>query len=156
MAITRRNVIIALLAAVFAVIFAWLRGQPPLPVLDAVGHSGESFTIGEQFVVIDYGYLDGGDKLAFAVIRSWPTDSSIESRSNDPRFDLNLAGLPLVRHSDGQLREVGTDGRVYVFFGDQLRTMRVQMNEHTDTDELSRQKDMEGIWGHLKQFQVKP
>jgi hypothetical protein len=46
---------------------------------------------------------------------------------------------------DGAMRLVGTDGRVYLFVGDELRTMRVAMNEHSgQLVELARREVLVG------------
>ncbi len=71
----------------------------------------------------------------------------------DPRIDLNSALLPRVRHPDGVMRRVETDGRIYLFIGDELRTMRVVMNEHTDTIGLAGSREGQ-VWNYLQQFRV--
>jgi hypothetical protein len=110
--------------------------------------------LGSLDVVISYGFTDDGDRLRFMVIRAYPLASSAEERTADPRFDVNSGRLPLIRQSDGTMRTVGTDGRVYLFIGNELRTMRVRMNEHTDTIGLGKADSLEGMWNYLQQFRV--
>jgi hypothetical protein len=43
---------------------------------------------------------------------------------------------------------------VYLFVGNELRTMRVKMNEHTDAAGFSRMGSLDGIWNYLEHFRV--
>jgi hypothetical protein len=52
------------------------------------------------------------------------------------------------------MRQVKTDGRVYMFIGNDLRNMRVEMNEHTDPAGLRRAGSLEGMWEYLQQFRL--
>jgi hypothetical protein len=119
-----------------------------------VERSGESFTAGNLYVIIDYGYSDDGDRLRYVVIRAFPTTSTADERFADKRYDLNPGGLPLVRQSDGKMAPTRTDGRVYLYIGDELRTMRVKMNEHTDTMGLREASSLEAMWDYLGRFRV--
>ena len=119
-----------------------------------VEHSGESFPLGNLQVIVDYGYSEGGDRLRYVVIRAYPADTTTQERLADPRYEIT-AGLPRVRHPDGTMRAVETDGHAYLFIGEELRTMRVKMNEHTDTIGLTRAGNLEGIWDFLQQFRVR-
>jgi hypothetical protein len=119
-----------------------------------VEHSGESFTVGDHVVLIDYGFSDGGDRLRYLVIRAYPAVSTPEERQADPRYDINSGSLPRLRHPDGAMRLVQTDGRAYLFIGDELRTMRVAMNEHTDTIGLIRAGSLDEMWTLLQKFRV--
>jgi hypothetical protein len=119
-----------------------------------IKESGQGFPLGDQQVSITFGYSDDGDRLRYLVILSWPSNNSPNVRLADSRFDQFSGSLPLVRHEDGVMRPVGTDGHVYLFIGDKLRTMRVAMNEHTDTNGLSDAKSLEGMWGFLQKFRV--
>ena len=120
---------------------------------DAVEHSGESFPLGNLQVVTDFGYSDDGDRLRYMVIRAYPMTSTSEERLADPRYQISVP-LPLVRHADGKMRPPATDGRVYVFIGDELRTMRVRMNEHSDTEGLRQARSLEGMWDYLQRFRI--
>jgi len=158
---SRRNTFVTLVAVISSLSLVScrndtpsIRNEAPSMLPHSIGQSGESFPLGEETVSIDFGYIDDGDKLVYAIIRSWPIDAPVESRLNDPRYDLNPGGLPRVRHPDGQLKEVSTNGMIYMFFGDQLRTMQVAMDEHTDTVGISGQKDLEGIWNVFAQFKI--
>ena len=119
-----------------------------------VEHSGQSFTLGDLRVIADYGYSEGGDWLRYLVIRAYPLTSTPAERRGDPRYDINSGDLPLVRHPDGVMRKVRTDGRVYLFIDNELRTMRVDMNEHTDTVGLAQAASLEGMWDYLQQFRI--
>src|SRR5262245_31317642 len=119
----------------------------------AVVRSVESFWQGDQLVFIDFGSSDRGERLRYIVIRAF-ADAAPGQRVTDPRFDDNVRGVPRVRHPDGVMRPVLTDGRAYLFLGDELRTMRVEMNQLTDTSGLSRAGSLEGMWHYLQQFRV--
>jgi hypothetical protein len=119
-----------------------------------VEHSGEGFLLGDLVVVIDYGYSNGGDRLRYLVIRAYPASSTPDERMADSRYDINSGALPRLRHPDGAMRLVQTDGRAYLFIGDELRTMCVAMNEHTDTIGLARADSLEAMWTYLQQFRV--
>jgi len=119
-----------------------------------VEYSGASFPLGNLQVIVDYGYSEGGDRLRYMVIRAYPATSTADEKRADPRYNSNSGNLPLVRHPDGKMRPVKTDGRVYLFIGDELRTMRVEMNEHTGTIGLRRAGSLDGMWDYLQQFRV--
>lgn len=119
-----------------------------------VEESGQAFTLGDLRVFLDLGYSDGGDWLRFMVIRALPLTSTAAERLSDPRYDVNSGRLPLLWHPDGAMRPVKTDGRAYLFVGDELRSVRVEMNEHTDPNGLSRTSGLEGMWEYLQRFRV--
>jgi hypothetical protein len=119
-----------------------------------VEHSGESFPLGDLQVIADFGYSEDGDRLRYMVIRAYPATSTLAERLADPRYDLNSGGLPRVRHPDGTMRPVETDGRAYLFIGDELRVMRVAMNEHTDTVGLHQAGSLEPMWEYLQRFRI--
>ena len=97
------------------------------------GESGESFVLGDQHVIVDYGYAWGGDKLTYCVIRSWPAATPPEQKLADTRSTLGALGSRLVRNRSGMMEPVSRNGRVYLWIGEELRTFRVEMSEHTDT-----------------------
>ncbi len=119
-----------------------------------VEQSGQAFNLGDLRVCLSFGYSEGGDWLRFLVVQAWPTAWTVEERHADPRYDPNVAGLPKVRHPDGSMRSVKTDGRVYLFVGDELRTMRVEMNEDADTNGLTLAASLDEMWDHLQRFRV--
>jgi hypothetical protein len=49
---------------------------------------------------------------------------------------------------------VGTDGNVYFFEGENLKTIQVRMNEHTDTMPLENLGTIEAVWTYLQQFRI--
>jgi hypothetical protein len=118
-----------------------------------VKHSGESFSLGDLQVMVNYGYSEDGDRLRYMVIRAFPSTSTFEERLADSRMD-NSGYLPLIRHPDGTMRRVKTDGRVYLYIDDELRTMRVQMSEHDDTIGLAKAGTLEAMWDYLQQFRI--
>jgi hypothetical protein len=120
----------------------------------SVRQSGEGFACGDYLIVATYGYSDDGDRLRFAILRTWPKNSTPEQRAADPRIGRDFLRWPLVRDESGRLVPVGTDGNIYFFEGDNLKTMRVSMNEHTDTGPLGRQRTLEEIWSYLQQFRI--
>jgi len=46
------------------------------------------------------------------------------------------------------------DGHVYFFVGEALKTMRVRMNEHTDTTPLEDSRTLDELWAYLERFRV--
>jgi len=118
-----------------------------------IHHSGQGFETGDLFVELIFGYSDDGDRLRFMIIQTWPRSSTFEQRIADTRV-VHAGIRPLVRHNDGTMRPVGIDGHVYLFDGEQLRMMRVKMNEHSDTHELTQVESIERMWAHLQQFRV--
>jgi hypothetical protein len=118
-----------------------------------VEQSGSGVRVGDQWVMLSYGVSEGGDWLRFLVILATPLAWSVEQQSADTRYDSNSGGLPRLRHPDGVMRPVKTDGRVYLVVGDELRTMRVEMNMH-DADGLTPATSVEGMWEYLEQFRV--
>jgi hypothetical protein len=119
-----------------------------------IRESGHGFVCGDYLILGEYGYSDGGDRLRFAIFRTWPKDSTPARRALDIRTRRDFLGWPLVRGNDGRMIPVGTDGNVYFFDGDNLRTMRVRMNEHDDIVPLDNQKTLEEVWAYLKQFRI--
>jgi hypothetical protein len=129
--------------------------QPGCPVQSGLQQSGEGFSVGGHFVHATYGYFGDGDELAFAIIQTWPLNTPPDQRLADRRVDFNSGGTPLILHADGKYYPPDMSGTVYMFFGDELRTMRVKMDEHTDTAALMHVKDLVGIWAHFEKFKTK-
>ncbi len=78
-----------------------------------VRESGHGFLIGDRLVLGEYGYSDGGDRLRYGILRTWPKDSTPEQRLHDPRVVRDSFGWPLIRHPDGRLVPARSDGYVY-------------------------------------------
>ena len=116
------------------------------------GRSGEGFQIGESRVFVTFGYADGGDRLLFAVVRSFSPGVTL---TEDHRLEEGRWGSVYVRDNDGKMIPVERDGSLYVFDGDKLRTMKVKMNEHSDTNGLNRCKSIEEILAFFKQFEIR-
>jgi hypothetical protein len=119
-----------------------------------IRESGHGFPIGDQIVLCEYGYSRGGDRLHWAIIRTFPSDSTPAQRLADPRVGRNSLVWPLVREQDGRMVPVDWNGNIYFFEGEKLRTMRVAMNEHTDTVPLEDSKTLEELWAYLQKFRV--
>jgi hypothetical protein len=126
----------------------------PLLTRFSVRESGHGFVCGDCLILGEYGYTNGGDRLRFAIFRTWPKDSTPAQRSLDTRTGRDFLGWPLVRWNNGRMIPVGTDGNIYFFAGDNLRTMKVGMNEHTDTVPLDNLKTVEEVWDYLEQFRI--
>jgi hypothetical protein len=141
-----------LLTGVLVVVYLRTGRMPG--IAPAIQESGEGFPLGENIVSCTYGYSDDGDRLRYAIIRSWPATTSASERLSDPRVDRYSGPLPRIRHNDGVMRPVGTDGHVYLFIDEELRTMQVSMNEHSDTIGLSHAKTLEDMWEYVQQFRV--
>jgi hypothetical protein len=137
------------------VLVALVLGAVPFWTRLTVHESGEGFDVGDDLVLAEYGYSGEGDRLRFAIFRTWPRESTPEERSADPRTARDFIGWPLIRDHDGRMVPVGTDGNVYFFEGDTLKTMKVRMNEHTDTIPLGNSKTLGELWSYLQQFQVR-
>jgi hypothetical protein len=116
--------------------------------------SGEAFPLGNVAVVLTFRYSDDGDRLRYLVVQTWPVATPSDVRLADRRYDANAYPLPLVRRADDSMKPVETDGHVYFFIDDELRTMRVAMNEHTDTIGLHNAKSVEEMWTYLQRFRV--
>lgn len=149
----RNRVIIAVVVCVGAAI-VWAATQVRVPTYSSLQQSGTAFSVGDHSVVTTYGYFGNGDKLAFAVIQTWPIGTPIEKKLADCRVDFNSGGTPLILHGDGKYYPPDMSGMVYMFFGNELRTMAVQMSEHTDTAGLMRTKDIDGVWSHFGRFRT--
>jgi hypothetical protein len=145
-----RKLIIAVCC--IGVALVWMIGKMGL-INFGLQQSGTGFSIGGHSVVITYGYFGNGDELAFAIIQTWPIGTPEQQMLSDKRVDMNSGATPRIKSSDGRYVPVDTSGTVYMFFGDELRTMRVTMDEHTDTVGLRHKKDLEGVWSHFKQFE---
>jgi hypothetical protein len=115
------------------------------------GVSGESTYMEGSLVVAEYGYSHGGRKLLYAVVRSFPTNSTSEQRNNDPRY-RSINDDVSVRDNDGHMIPVGRDGTVYIFNGDKLRTMKVQVAE--DDIGIVTCFDMDDVWARFQKFEV--
>jgi hypothetical protein len=119
-----------------------------------IRESGHGFVVGEQLVMAEFGYSRGGDELRWAVLRTFPLDSTKQQRLTDPRVGRTSLVWPLVRQADGRMVPVGTGGDIYFFEGDKLRTMQVKMSEHTDTVPLEDCRTVEEMWGYLERFRA--
>jgi hypothetical protein len=119
-----------------------------------IRESGHGFPIGDQIVLCEYGYSRGGDRLRYAIIRTFPEDSTPAERSLDTRVTRSFLVWPLIRGADGRMVPAGADGHVYFFVGDSLKTMRVRMNEHTDTMPLEDSRTLDEMWAYLQRFRV--
>jgi len=120
----------------------------------SVRQSGEGYGVGDHLIIAKFGYSEDGDRLRYAIFLTWPKGSTPEQRSLDPRIGQDFLGWPLIRNNDGRMIPVGTNGDVYFFEGDSLKTMRVGMNEHTDTVPLDNLKTLEEVWAYLQQYRV--
>ena len=132
----------------------WIVGQFGSSIHLGLQQSGTAFSVGEHSVVTTYGYFGNGDKLAFAIIQTWPIQTSTEEKLADKRVDFNSGGTPLIRHNDGRYYPPDMSGTVYMFFSEELRIMSVEMDEHTDTVGLMRKQDINGVWSHFEQFKT--
>jgi hypothetical protein len=119
-----------------------------------VRQSGHGFGVGNQLVLGEYGYSDGGDRLRYAIFRTWPKESTQEQRSLDARRATGFLGWPLIRDIGGFMIPVAADGNVYFFEGDNLKQLKVRMNEHTDTMPLDNMKTLDEVWDYLRRFRV--
>ena len=147
-----RRLIVALFC--IGLVLFWLMGEFTSSFNFGLQQSGTAFSVGDQSVVTTYGYFGNGDRLAFAIVQTWPLNTSPEQKLADKRVDFNSGGTPIIRHNDGRYYQPDMTGTVYMFFGDELRTMSVDMNEHTDTVGLMRKKDIDGLWSHFQQFKT--
>jgi hypothetical protein len=119
-----------------------------------IQYAGMAYTIGDCRFDIESGSSENGDWLRYLVIRAWPITSTVEERRSDPRYVWDFGGRPGVRYPDGVMRRVGTNGHVYVFFGNELRVMRVETSEREAVRGLRQSGSFEGMWAYLEQFRV--
>ena len=140
------SIVVVLAAVGFLAIIFWTRFT--------VRESGHGFVVGDNLILGEYGYSHSGDRLRFAIFRTWPKDSTPAQRALDPRTGRDLLGWPLIRDKDGRLVSVGAEGDLYFFEGDNLKIMKVRMNEHTDTMPLDNLKTLEEVWTYLGQFRI--
>jgi len=119
-----------------------------------IRESGHGFPIGNQIVLCEYGYSRGGDRLHWAIIRTFPKDSTTQERMSDKRVGRSSLVWPLVRDTSGSMVPVRTNGSVYFFEGEKLKTLRVRMNEHTDTVPLEDSKTLDELWAYLQKFRI--
>lgn len=114
------------------------------------GVSGESDTLGYSFVLAEFGY-GHGDRLTYAVIRSFSTNSTFAQRDHDSRYRETSSGV-FIRDNNGQMIPVARDGTVYFFDGDHLRTMKIKALE-SDVG-LGRSRSLAEVWTNLQRFEV--
>jgi len=91
------------------------------------GSSGQSFMVGEQFVIVKNGFLRG--EVTWVAVRSWPASSTPEQRLRDTRVTVGPRGCCLIRHANGTLAPPEQTPRLYFFDGDALTTFRIRMTE---------------------------
>ena len=84
---------VAIIVGFLAVIF-WTR--------ITVRESGHGFEVGDYLILGEYGYSHGGDRLRFAIFRTWPKDSTPAQRALDTRTGRDFLGWPLIRDKDGR------------------------------------------------------
>lgn len=140
------SIVVMLVVVGFLVVIFWTR--------ITVRESGHGFVVGDHLVLGEFGYSRGGDRLRYAIFRTWPNDSTPEQRALDTRTGWDALGWRLIRDKNGRMIPVGADGDLYFFEGDELKTMKVRMNEHTHTMPLDDLKSLEEVWTHLQQFQI--
>ncbi len=145
-----RKLIVMLTCVAFLV--ACLLAGCDSPFHTGLQQSGTAFSAGDHVVVTTYGYFGNGDKLAFAIVQTWPIDTPPEVKLADKRVDFDSKTTPLIRQNDGIYREPDISGTVYMYFGDELRTMSVDMDEHTDTAGMMQLKDIDAVWAHFEKF----
>ena len=139
--------VLIILAIVLVVI-----GVIVLCVRSGEGVSGESTIIGDSFVLAEFGYGPGG-RLTYAVIRSFPKDSTDAQKRSDPRYRETSSGV-LIRNEGGQMVPVGKDGIVYFFEGDRLRTMRVDALE-SDIGLGGDCRSLDDVWAKFQHFEIR-
>jgi hypothetical protein len=115
------------------------------------GVSGESTTIGDSFVLAEFGYGRGG-RLTYAVIRSFPTNSTSQQRDRDPRYRETSSGV-FIRDNNGQMIPVARDGMIYFFDGDHLRTVKVRALE-SDVGLGGSSRSLDEVWASFQRFEV--
>src|SRR5204863_3834593 len=99
---TAVSIVLVLAGVGFLAILFWTR--------ITVRESGHGFVIGDKLILGEYGYSHGGDRLRFAIFRTWPKDSTPAQRALDTRTARDSLGWPLIRDKDGRMIPVGADG----------------------------------------------
>lgn len=118
-----------------------------------IQESGEWFTTRGQKVDIVFGYTRGGDVLNYAIVRSWP-ENEPGLILTDTRSTFGPIPIRMCRNNDGWRLPAATNGQVYVYFGDELRTMRVDMDEHSDTQGIGNCQTIQEVWEFFSQYRV--
>jgi hypothetical protein len=86
------------------------------------------------------------DSLSFG--NGW----SVKQRANEPSVRrIALGGREVLVPSAGWQR-VKSNGSVFVFGKEGLRTMRVNMNTHSDSFEMGRCQAIDEVWEFLQQY----
>jgi hypothetical protein len=91
-----------------------------------VGDSGQSFTAGDEFVILNNGYRRGD--VTWIVARSWPASSTPAQRLADGRLVRGLHGEFRVRHPGGELASLAASS-AHIFSGDRLTIFALRMRE---------------------------
>jgi hypothetical protein len=91
------------------------------------GVSGHSFTVADQFVILQNGYKQGD--ITWVVVRNWPLSSSAEQRLSDPRLGLSLEDGEYYVTQPGGARARPALGTAYLFDGPRLTSFPIRMKE---------------------------
>jgi hypothetical protein len=118
-----------------------------------IQESGEWFTVRGQKIYIVFGHTHGGDVLNYAIVRSWPANEP-DRILTDTRSTLGPIPIRLCRNNGGWRLPAATNGQVYVYFGEELRTMRVDMDEHSDTQGIGNCQTIQDVWDFFSQYRV--
>jgi len=118
------------------------------------GSSGQSFTVRDQFVVLNNGFLRGD--VTWVAVRNWPVTSTSEQRRTDTRVTVGPHGCCLIRRQGGESSPPDPEARVYFFDGEVLTTFPIRMKEDDfigfPTNSLKSYAD---VLDFLRRFEVK-
>ena len=123
-------------------------GPPPS------GTAGASADIGNDFVVIDYGYV--GEDVTYVAVLNWPRSLPTSQRRDDRRFN-ELDIPPTYRDEDGTLRRLHATPHLYFYDGESLTCFPIQMTEEELEDvelEMFKMKDYRDALPLLRRYEV--
>ncbi len=100
------------------------------------------------------GYSWFHDRVRFLIVREWPGTWTEQQRLNEPNVRWTALGGRQVLIPGKGWQSAKSDGSVYLFGKDGLRTMRVDANNHSDLFEMGRCRTTDDIWEFLQQYRV--
>src|SRR5262245_31302899 len=141
------------IAIIFVAAVVALMLRVPLPGI-TIDISGESFVAGDHQVIVEYCYSRWTGRILYAVVQSWPKDATVAEKLHDPRVGRNFLGWTTIRWHDGRMLAAGTNGTLYFFEGDRLKTMHVHMTESDAAAAIGDSGSLEEVWACFLPFRI--
>lgn len=119
----------------------------------SVGRSGFGCWTPHGDIYAITGYANWGLRLRYAVILSFPRNSTVDDRRSDSRI-RDDSDPPYIRSDSGAYVPVSTDGAVYIFNGDELHTFKVTLTENfDDLPSITEQSTIASILADYRRFE---